>query len=78
LALFRGREKVAKLPVAAYEATAVPEAGQLRYSVRLESSQLSAGDYTLTALVPAKQGEPSPVIFRRFSIVEPAASAAAQ
>lgn len=69
LALFRGRERVEDIPVAAYQATPVPDAAQLRYLVRLDSARLEPGDYVLAAMIPAAPGEPSPVIHRRFRLL---------
>ena len=74
LALFRDRQRIQELPVAAYEATPRSDAHQLRYKVRLDSARLLAGDYTLVAMIPAEEGSPSPVIHRRFRIT-PASNA---
>ncbi|MCP5120297.1 MAG: VWA domain-containing protein [bacterium] len=69
LALFRGRQKVARLPIGGYEVLPTPERDQIRYMARLDTAGLETGEYVVLAMLPAGNREASPVLHRKFRLV---------
>lgn len=69
IALYRGNERVAPLPVTGHQTVPEPQSNRVRYLAALSTSDLSAGDYTIAAMLPTAQGY-GPVIYRKFEIVE--------
>ena len=69
IALYRGTERVAPLPVTGHQTVPEPESNRLRYLAALSTSELEVGDYTIAAMLPTAKGD-GPVIYRKFEIVE--------
>ncbi|MBI1356275.1 MAG: VWA domain-containing protein [Acidobacteria bacterium] len=67
LALVRGSERIAKLPISEYQMTPLPDGG-VRYLARLETRTLPPGEYILAAMTPPRADGKSGVIYRRLRI----------
>ncbi len=70
IALYRGRERVAPLPVTGHQTLPEPESKRIRYLAALATAELPAGSYTVAAMLPGSADERA-VIYRGFEIVEP-------
>ena len=71
LALYRGNQRVERIPVKAFQTVSEPEARRVRYLAALQSADLDPGDYTLAALLPQYRGDRRAIV-RGFQIVDPA------
>ena len=70
IALYRGNERVARPPVTAHQTVPEPKSNRLRFLTALSTSELSAGSYTIAAMLPAADSRRL-VIYRKFEIVRP-------
>lgn len=68
LALYRGRERVERLPAKGHQTVAQPDSGRIRYLAALATDDLAPGNYTLAAMLPSASAA-RPVIYRKFEIV---------
>ncbi len=71
LALYRGQERVERLPVKGHQTVPDHKGNRIRYMAALATTNLPAGDYTIAAMLPSGTGE-GPVIYRKFQIVNTA------
>lgn len=67
LALYRGRERVERLPAQGHQTVAQPGSGRIRYLAALATDDLAPGRYTVAAMLPSAS-ESRPVIYRKFEI----------
>ena len=68
IALYRGRERIAPVPVTSYQVVPEKSSGRVRYLAALSTARLSVGDYVIAAMLPAGERH-GPVIYRKFRIV---------